>query len=124
SYRNFPSSRNERQKLATYVAPTASGVERKGRPAAALANASRGERSDVGHAPRLHELAGPVAAVQARDHHVLAGARGVHEAAVAHVDAHMVHAPATAAEEDQVAGAERVALHLLAALGHFARNPR
>lgn len=52
-------------------------------------------RSDR-HAARLQELARPVAGMQARDHHVLAGTGSMHELAVAAADAHMVDTAATA----------------------------
>jgi hypothetical protein len=62
----------------------------------------------------------PVTLVEARDRDVLAGTRGMHEAAVAEVDADVVHA-ALATEEDQVAGDQFGAVgDELAVLGHVA----
>src|SRR3546814_7766709 len=78
----------------------------RGRPAFG----SGRRRSAAGDAPGLHELVAPVAVDQARHHDVLAGARGMHEAAVAQVDADMVDALAAAAEEHQVAGVQCVTL--------------
>src|SRR5690606_12094010 len=66
----------------------------------------------------------PVALGEAGHHHVLAGARGMHEAAIAEVDADMVDTLAAAAEEHQVTGAERAAVHLLAAARHLPRDAR
>src|SRR3546814_13846121 len=81
-------------------------------------------RSAAGDAPGLHELVAPVAVDQARHHDVLAGARGMHEAAVAQVDADMVDALAAAAEEHQVAGVQCVTFALLAAVRHLPRDAR
>src|SRR3546814_110608 len=81
-------------------------------------------RSAAGDAPGLHELVAPVAVDQARHHDVLAGARGMHEAAVAQVDADVVDALAAAAEEHQVAGVQCVTFDLLAAVRHLPRDAR
>src|SRR3546814_20525724 len=70
------------------------------------------------------ELVAPVAVDQARHHDVLAGARGMHEAAVAQVDADVVDALAAAAEEHQVAGVQCVTFDLLAAVRHLPRDAR
>src|SRR3546814_14298512 len=48
----------------------------------------------------------------------------MHEAAVAQVDADVVDALAAAAEEHQVAGAQRITVDLLAAVRHLSRNAR
>src|SRR5690606_32489418 len=66
------------------------------------------------HAAGLEELAGPVAGVQARHRDIAAGAWRMHELAVADVDADVVDALAAAAEEHQVAGGKRRAVHLFA----------
>src|SRR5690606_14729564 len=61
------------------------------------AAASAANRSDPGDAPGFEELAAPVA-VELRHRHLAAGARGVHEAAFAEVDADVVDAAAAAEE--------------------------
>src|SRR3546814_19909563 len=48
----------------------------------------------------------------------------MHEAAVAQVDADVVDALAATAEEHQVAGAQRAAVDLLAAVRHLSRDAR
>src|SRR5690606_22316765 len=80
--------------------------------------------AEPGHPARLQEPAGPVAGVELGHGHVAPGAGGMQEAALADVDADMVDALATAAEEHQVAGHQGRALDLLAVTGHVARNAR
>src|SRR3546814_17483102 len=81
-------------------------------------------RSAAGDAPGLHELVAPVAVDQPRHHDVLAGARGMHEAAVAQVDADLVAPLAPAAEEHPVAVVHFVTFDLLAPVRPLPRDAR